>query len=383
MGSVVVVMSKRLTAVLLLLVLFGCMVCGCDSVGSAASSESGPGDSQTSLSSEAVPDPLFGRAFANSDGGSPTTENSALLVHFIDVGQANAVLVQSGGMNMLVDGGEAETGAELVAYLRSCGVASLDYLVTTHPHADHIGGLPAVLDTIPVEEIIMPRVQTQTLIFEKLLLKIKEKGLSITAPVVGTSYSLGSAEFVVLGPVDDYGDRLNDWSVALRIVNGEDSFLLCGDAESAAERDIVVRWGDGLASDVLLVNHHGSNSSSSQRWLDAVKPDYAVISVGAGNSYGHPSDVVLERLAAMDVAVYRTDELGTILCESSGRGVSFRVGVKVVEEESGAVVVFVTNTGGKYHAEGCRFLAGSKMETLLEAAKESGYEPCGTCNPLG
>ena len=310
-------------------------------------------------------------------------------VHFIDVGQGHATLVQSAGHNMLIDAGEADISFTLNEYLKEQDVLKLDYLIGTHPHADHIGGLSTVLESFPTDHIILPRVQTQTLVFEKLLLTIREKGLSITPAKTGVTFSLGEAVVTVLAPVNDYGDDLNNWSATFRIENGEDSFLIGGDAEEAAEEDMVDYWGEALLSDVLLLHHHGSDTSSSDPFLKSVAPRFAVISAGAKNPYGHPSERTLEKIRSSNITLYRTDELGTIVAESTGHGIDFSAG-PINTELSGdeipvgvplKISVYITDTGEKYHSGGCRFLKKSQTEVRLEKAKSDGYTPCGICKP--
>ncbi|MBE5963926.1 MAG: MBL fold metallo-hydrolase [Lachnospiraceae bacterium] len=255
---------------------------------------------------------------------APTTDagKSDMKVTFIDVGQADCVLIESAGKFMIVDAGNNDDGTMVVNYLKSEGVTRLEYVIGTHPHEDHIGGLDNVIKAFEVGKVIMPDKSQATSTYEGVLKAIQKKKLTITLPVPGDVYTLGNASFTIIGPVKDYGDEINNWSIGLRLVNGNDSFMLCADAEMAAEIDMV-NSGATMKSDVLKVNHHGSKDSTSYEFLNAVDPDYAVIMVGVDNEYGYPKDRVLERLAEKNAIVYRTDLHGHITAISSGDGITF------------------------------------------------------------
>ena len=195
------------------------------------------------------------------------SENS-MEVHFLDVGQGDSALIRSGEHTMLIDAGENDQGDVVVSYLKDLGIKRLDYVIGTHPHSDHIGGLDTVIRAFDVGTVILPPKEHTTKTFEDVLDAIEEKGLSITKPVVGTKYSLGNASFCIIAPNGDYGDDLNNWSVGLRITNGDCSFLFTGDAESQAESADMAANGISLKSDVLKLGHHGSSTSSSPLFLD-------------------------------------------------------------------------------------------------------------------
>ena len=251
--------------------------------------------------------------------------DSVMTVSFIDVGQADCILIESEGDYMLVDAGSNGTSSAVVSYLKNAGLSKLDYAIGTHPHEDHIGGLDAVIDNFDIGTLIMPDVTTATETFEDVLDAAASKNLSITLPVSGTSYTLGGAEFTVIAPCGEYGEELNNWSVGIKLVNGKDSFVMCGDAEAAAEADIVKKFGDSLKADVLKVGHHGSYTSTSDAFLSAVSPTWAVISCGAGNSYGHPHAETLAKLKDSGVKLFRTDLQGTIIATSSGSGITWSI----------------------------------------------------------
>ena len=263
----------------------------------------------------------------SSPTAAPQTAEGTLQVRYFDVGQADAELIQfPGGSNVLIDAGTSSTEDELIETLRSLGVETLDLVVATHPHADHIGGMAAVIEAFDVGGVVMPRVSDSdtptTKTYEDLLESIAEKGLSAAPAEPGAElFSEDGAALTVLAPNgEDYGD-LNNYSVVLRLTFGEDAFLFTGDAEEESEEEML-NAGFDLSAAVLKCGHHGSETSTSQPFLDAVKPRYAVISCGADNDYGHPDAVTLEKLSAAGVEVFRTDLQGTILAVSDGAGVT-------------------------------------------------------------
>jgi len=342
---------------------------------------------------------------------SPITED--LVVHFLDVGQADSIFIQlPNGENMLIDGGEANNASSILRYLRSHDVTTINYLVASHPHADHIGGLPAIIDAMDILNIFMPRVSHTTQTFERLLTSIQNKGLQIDQAIAGVSIlSMPDLEIDIIAPVrEDYKDH-NDHSAVIKLTFGSTSFLFMGDAEGTSEGHI----RSDVSVDVLKVGHHGSKTSTTDAFLRSATPSYAVISVGRDNSYGHPTDEVLARLDNADVEVYRTDMVGTIIFTSDGEniiidkspspyqpqappaesvggggadgntgsGSTSDSGSGTAEDtsESNDRTVYITRTGARYHKDGCRHLSRSKIETTLSAAKAQGLTACGTCKP--
>lgn len=264
---------------------------------------------------------------AQGDTGGGGSASGTLEVYFFDVGQGDSELIRlPGGENILIDAGTSSTEDELVGELRSLGAETLDLVVATHPHADHIGGMAAVIDAFDVRHVVMPRVSESdtptTKTYENLLQSIADKGLTITPAEPGDELlSSGGAVLTVLAPNGkDYGD-LNNYSVVLRLTYGEDSFLFTGDAEEESEEEMLsLDWP--LTATVLKCGHHGSETSTSPAFLDAVSPQYAVISCGVDNDYGHPDAVTLEKLEAAGAEVFRTDLQGTILASTDGSGVT-------------------------------------------------------------
>lgn len=241
---------------------------------------------------------------------------SEMTVHFIDVGQGDCTLIVCDGEAMLIDAGNNDKGTAVQLYLTKQGIDSLKYVIGTHPDADHIGGLDVVLYKFDCETVILPDKSSDTATYRDVVDVMEEKGYRNTLPVVGNAYALGSAVFTIVGPAGSYDDS-NNCSVALLLEHGENAFLFTGDAESEAEEDML-ESGISLNADVYQVGHHGSSSSSTEAFLDAVTPEYAVISCGAGNSYGHPHAETLNHLRERGVQVFRTDEQGTITVTSDG-----------------------------------------------------------------
>ena len=237
-------------------------------------------------------------------------------VHFLDVGQGDATLVICDGEAMLIDGGGPSCGQFIYAYLREC-VDELVYMISTHPHADHVGGLAAALNAVPVGVIFSTVDSWDTKVFENVVLYAEMQGTPIVCPNEGDVFTLGGAEVTVLHCWPEAWET-NDMSIVLRVDYGDTSFLFTGDAEYMSEY-MMIDSGWELKSDVLKVGHHGSDTSSTQEFIDAVLPDYAVISCGKNNPYGHPAEEVLERLK--ECTVLRTDELGTVIMLSDGENI--------------------------------------------------------------
>lgn len=246
---------------------------------------------------------------------------SEMTVHYLDVGQGDCVLVSCDGESMLIDAGDNNQGTKIQNYLKKQGVTKLKYAVGTHPDADHIGGLDVILYKFDCGTVMMPDVSKNTATYRDVVDTMKQKGYRNTVPEPGDSFQLGDAVCTVLGPEESYEDANNN-SIVLKVEHGENSFLFMGDAEAEAEADILSSGAD-VEADVLKVGHHGSRSSSSQKFLKAVDPAYAVISCGEDNSYGHPHAETLNNLRAMGVDVFRSDEQGTIVAVSDGSQITW------------------------------------------------------------
>jgi len=244
-----------------------------------------------------------------------------LTVHFIDVGQGDCELIEAQGHFLLIDAGERGNEDKVIKYLRSQGVEALDYVVATHPHSDHMGGLAyGVLEAFPVGTVIAPRFSPEntptTLTYEKFLDCVTElvaAGTKAEYARPGKTYPLGEASFTILGPLKEDGKNYNNDSVVLRVEYQNSAALFMGDAEKKVESALLKEWGEGLRADLLKAGHHGSKTSSNEDFLYIVEPSDVVISCGVGNSYGHPHREVLDRCRAYGIRVSRTDIEGNIV----------------------------------------------------------------------
>ena len=334
----------------------------------------------------------------NTPATTPVEPVDSISVHFIDVGQGDSILIKAGAAAMLIDTGNPGDSSQIIDYLNEQGVSSIKYLVGTHPHADHIGGMADIIDAFTIGTILMPRATNDTETFENVLDAVDRKGMEITAPKVGSEYYLANVKCIILAPNSSSYNDLNDNSLVIRLVFGETSFLFTGDAETSSE-DEMLADGYDLESTLLKVGHHGSDSSSSARFLAAVQPRYAVISVGSGNTYGHPALGTLQRLSATGAEIYRTDLSGTIIATSDGTSIILDKSASPIKTTAPptveptvkptpkptivqkSVTVYITKSGEKYHRSGCRYLAKSKIAIKLADALSRGYTPCKVCKP--
>lgn len=352
-------------------------------------------------------------AAANSN----QTVNGELKVHFINVGQADSILVQQGSQALLVDAGNNSDGDTVKSYLSSQGIKSLDFLIGTHPHEDHIGGMDYVINSFKVGKIFMPKTTSNTKTFEDVVNAAKAKNLSFTAPTPGDSFKVGEATCTILAPNRSGYEDPNNYSIVLKVSFGSTSFLLSGDAEEISENEMISKGVD-LSSTVLKVGHHGSDSSTTSNYLTKVSPKYAVLSVGKDNSYGHPKQSVMDRLKSKSIEVYRTDENGTIVATSNGTTVTFNTkpgsytGVKSSESTNsnsssgssggnsggtstpapapitpapstgGTVYWLTTKTSKSYHKNpNCSYIAGKKVNSgsVQDAINAAHSDPCNKC----
>ena len=327
--------------------------------------------------------------FNRQGEAAPPAEGGSLQVHFIDVGQADAALVICDGHYMLIDGGNAEDSDLVYSYLERHGAKNLDYMVASHAHEDHIGGLSGALNYAKVDTALCPVTEYSSKVFQNMVKYLEQQGKSLTVPAPGDKFDLGSARVEILGPVQEYDDT-NNTSIVLRIDYGETSFLFTGDMETGAEKDLLESGADVRAT-VLKAGHHGSDTSTGYQFLREVSPRYTVISVGEGNKYGHPSDEVLSRFRDAGTEVYRTDMQGHIIAESNGDTITFRT-----EKEADTATnptgnstlqMYVGNSGSKkFHLSDCASAKNIQEDkkvvflTRLQAVLE-GYEPCGRCKP--
>ena len=239
---------------------------------------------------------------------SSTSTSSNLEAYFIDVGQADSILIKNNNEAMLIDAGNNEDGEDVVKFIKEKGINKLNYVVGTHPHEDHIGGLDDVINSdMEIENILMPKVQTNTKTFEDVLDAISNKGLKITEPKKGDTFQIGEASCEIMTDSIINEKNLNLSSITIRLQFGNNSMLLMGDSE--VENEKTRTWSK---TDVLKVGHHGSLTSSSEEFLNEVQPQYAIIMVGKNNSYKLPKQEILDRLNKRNIKIHRTDEEGTI-----------------------------------------------------------------------
>lgn len=248
--------------------------------------------------------------------------NGELKVHFIDVGQADSILIQQGNSSMLIDAGNNEDSETVKNYIASQGIKKLDYVIGTHPHEDHIGGLDYVINSFEIGSIYMPKATSTTKTFKDVINSIQAKKIQITIPQSGDSIKLGQADCKILAPNSASYEDANNYSIVIKVTFGNNTFMFTGDAEALSEKEMLNKGFD-VKADVLKVGHHGSSSSTSDEFLKKVSPKYAVISVGKDNDYGHPHKETMAKLKNSGISVYRTDECGTIVCTSDGNNINF------------------------------------------------------------
>ena len=256
----------------------------------------------------------------------PSAASSGLEVHFLDVGQGDCAVVLCDGKSMVIDGGPKTAAQDVYSYIReTLRLSHIDYIVSTHPHVDHVYGLSAVLKAVPADLVLTPVLEWDSWSFRAMAEYAEFRGAVLVVPQEGDTLRLGSAVVTVLHcwPEAVREGRTNDSSIVLRIDYGSTSFLFTGDAEDWSEYMMIDR-GAPLKANVLKVSHHGSATASTLEFLKAVSPEYAVISVGADNEHGHPHGIVLSRLESLRCTVLRTDRLGTVVMRSDGESIRIR-----------------------------------------------------------
>ncbi len=389
--------------------------------------------------------------YAEEDSDTISSENNdeslvknnlSMEVHFIDVGEGDSTLIKCGEETMLIDAGDASMGTTVRLYLKKQGVDHLKYLLLTHSDRDHIGGAASVISNIDIDEIFMCRYEKDNDVYLNLLNEIDYKSMTWRTPDVGEILTLGDSEITVVAPNREY-DNPNDSSIAVIIRHGDNSFLFTGDAETSAEEDILANGLD-ISADIYKVGHHGSRTATSQAFLNAVNPSYAIISCSAGNDYGHPHIETLEKLKNKGTLLYRTDMQGTIVALSDGKEITFDkqptddwsegsandaesasiqvkqmalatpeveessseeesirenegLAAEVTEPNDGVTdrslpityeVTYVANTNTKkFHRPNCDGVTDIKQKNRWDTTLtrdeliEQGYEPCQRCNP--
>lgn len=380
----------------------------------------GTSDSETPVENEDTEEPII-TVPVNTELSKP------LKAHYIDVGQADSVFIElPNGQTLLIDAGDSKNGSQVVNYIKSLGYNQLDYVVATHPHADHIGGMTSVINGLKIGKFFMPEKEHTTKTFENMIDALALKSIDVYRAKSGIDIiNIDGLRANVLSPVSNYGDDLNNWSAVVKVVYKNNSFLFMGDAETKVEGQL-----SNIDVDVLKVGHHGSDTSSGLSFLKKVTPEHAIISVGAGNSYGHPTQSVVSNLQSVGAKVYRTDLLGTIIVSSDGNSINVNKNpgeaLAVVpkptptptpkptpspapaptpaptpepkpeptpapapvpeptpapQQPTVGNIVYVADNGEKYHRGSCSYLSKSKNEISLEDALSRGYTPCSRCKP--
>jgi competence protein ComEC len=317
-----------------------------------------------------------------------TASTPGLIVYFIDVGQSDATLIVSGDAAMLIDGGNPSDSSLIYSFLRNHSITHLNYIVASHAHADHVGGLSGALNFATVGVALSPVTEFDTRAFESFVRHLSEQGISKAVPNHGDSFMLGSAFVQIVGPINESNDP-NNMSIVMRVTYGETSFLFTGDAERALEQDILDAGYD-ISAVVLKVGHHGSDTSTTYPFLREIMPTYAVISCGNNNQYGHPHDNLLSRLRDADVTLFRTDLQGTIIAVSDGRTVSFTTerNENTQTNPTSPTVneqYYIGNVNSlRFHRPSCSSLPAEHNRIIHETREDAiseGYQPCGTCRP--
>nr|WP_242655264.1 ComEC/Rec2 family competence protein [Clostridium cellulovorans] len=249
-----------------------------------------------------------------------TSSVSGIKIHYIDVGQGDSILIQTGSNNILIDAGENDNST--YNYLKTQGITKLNYIIVTHPHADHIGNIAKIINSFSVGTFYAPKITASSAVYTNMVTALSNKGLKITVPSVGSKITIGNATLQFLAPNSSKYSDTNNYSIVTKLTYGNKSFIFMGDAETLSEGEILAKQLD-VSADVIKIGHHGSTSSTSKSFLKAVNPKYAIISVGEGNSYNHPADETLAKLENYGITVYRTDLNGTIIATCDGFNINF------------------------------------------------------------
>jgi len=387
--------KKRNIALLLIMVFMMLFVTGCDNVDVS--------ENQNGVEAQAVEETKKpGRPREDLDveiAEGIYAIQGLMRVHFIDVGQADSTFIELGnGQTMLIDAGLG--GDDVVKYIRELQYSDIDFVVATHPHDDHIGGMATVLDSFDIGKMYMPRQEHTISAFTNMLDVIENKEIELHEAKAGVNITTsGIIKIDILAPFAESYSNLNNCSAVVKLTYGETVMLFTGDAEQVIETQLL---NSDIDADVLKVGHHGAGSSSAPSFIKAVSPEIAVISCGRDNSYGHPDYETLAILNEVGADIYRTDEQGTIqVTADQHKKITVDKKASTVKEnapptenngeqeenndnsvinDNQSEVVYRTNTGKKYHRSGCSYLK-SKIETTVSEAQAMGLGPCSSCNP--
>ncbi len=350
------------------------------------------------------------KASENGLSVTPSAMNGTMEVHFIDVGQADATLILCDGHAVLIDAGENEDGVYLQNYLRKQGVETIDLFVITHFDSDHCGGADVIITKFDIDDLLVSDFTKDTATCRDVFDAISYKGYSYSTPSAGDTYQIGDMEITIIAPAYSGYTDANNASIGLIVRYGSTSFLFTGDCEEEAETAIL-KTGIDLKADVYQAGHHGSRTSSSTAFLEAVNPAYAVISCGEGNSYGHPHAATLNSLRMMGVQVFRTDEQGTIVAYSDGESITWNcspseswqsgeqtqsdqedtpaaISSGTADGESDEIYYIGNSNTMKFHYSYCSSVSQMAEKNKVDLSgytrdqiTEMGYSPCGNCKP--
>lgn len=320
---------KKLISVILIAITVLCF-CGCDEIIDEFTPTTQSTTQSTTQATTQAPTQSTTQATTQAPTLAPT-DGTTLTVHYLDVGQGDSIFIElPQNKTMLIDASTGAYGEGIADYIEQKGYSKIDYLVATHPHADHIGGMEDIVKEFTIGEIYMPRASTTTKTYKNLLTAIKAKGNKINTAEAGVSiYGDSSLRIDILAPNSTSYEDLNNYSAVIKLSYGSRSFLFTGDAEKLSENEITA----DVSADVLKVGHHGSSTSSGEAFISRVNPKYAVISCGKDNSYGHPHKETMETLQKHNTEVFRTDTMGTIIATTNGTDLNLTQGNKSVAKD--------------------------------------------------
>lgn len=318
-----------------------------------------------------------------------------LTVHFIDAGEGDCILLESDDEFVLIDAGERDYGEEVLRYIEDRGADELKYVIATHPHSDHVGGLRTVIDGIETENFITVTCGDDSYTWDKLIDAVDRNEVNQIEAEAGQTYTFGNSSFTIMGPLSKDHESYNDLSVVTKVTCGDIRFLIEGDAERASEYEMVDA-GEDLSADVIRCGHHGSCDASSDKLLKVVDPAFAVVSCGAENEYGHPHRETIQKFKTMGCPLLRTDEMGTIVAYTDGKNLRFSADDTDLssfaytageEKHTAEKLKYVGNKNSLYfHYSDCDGAAEMKEKNKVvfdtrEDAVEAGYTPCPHCQP--
>lgn len=268
---------------------------------------------------------VFSLYFGNDITNNIGTPNGILQISYLDVGQGDSAYIKVNDFDILIDAGPRSDSDKLMEQLKEKNIDDFEIVIATHPHEDHIGGMTKVFEEYDVESFYMPKATSTTKTFENMINAVKNEGLKVQVIKEGTSFDLGEgAKIEVYSPIQDSYDNLNNYSPIMKLIYGNNTFIFTGDAEKEVEKEVLEKYSNNLNADVIKFGHHGSSTSSSEEFIEAISPKYGIISCGVDNSYGHPHRETLDVINKMDIKTYRTDKQGEITIISDGNEIEIK-----------------------------------------------------------